>query len=126
MNADDVWAARVAQLRREAERVAHLLQADGAPSVDPAGQLCRRLEQLEAQLAELAALPAGEPTSWQQLEALEGECQAFFGSYLQRAGGLYLTDGPDGIAASLTPDAAEETGRRLLDAANEARQQLRA
>ena len=98
MNAGDVWATRVAQLRREAERVAHLLQADGAPSVDPAGQLCRRLEQLEARLAELAALPAGEPASWQQLEALEGECQAFFGSYLQLAGGLYLTNGPDGGA----------------------------
>ena len=32
-------------------------------------------------------------------------------------------DGPDGIAAALTPDAAEETGRRLMDAAIEARQQ---
>ena len=32
-------------------------------------------------------------------------------------------DGPDGIAVALTPDAAEETGRRLLDAAAEARQQ---
>ncbi|HEY0625980.1 MAG TPA: hypothetical protein VGD10_04525 [Allosphingosinicella sp.] len=33
-------------------------------------------------------------------------------------------DGPDGIAAALTPEAAEETGRRLLEAATEARRQL--
>lgn len=32
-------------------------------------------------------------------------------------------DGPDGVAASFTPDAAEETGRRLLGAATEARSQ---
>ncbi len=32
-------------------------------------------------------------------------------------------DGPDGVAVSLTPDAAEETGRRLLAAAEEARRQ---
>ena len=38
-------------------------------------------------------------------------------------GQVYL-DGPDGIAASLTTEAAEETGRRLIDAADEARQQL--
>ena len=35
-------------------------------------------------------------------------------------------DGPDGVAASLTPDAAEETGRRLLKAADAAREQLEA
>ncbi|HEX7853372.1 MAG TPA: hypothetical protein VF503_06715 [Sphingobium sp.] len=40
--------------------------------------------------------------------------------------GLVLLDGPDGIAVALTPDAAEETGRELIRAANEARQQNRA
>ena len=34
-------------------------------------------------------------------------------------------DGPDGIAASFTPDAAEETGRRLMDGASVARDQMR-
>lgn len=37
--------------------------------------------------------------------------------------GLVLLDGPDGIAISLTPEAAEETGQELVRAANEARQQ---
>jgi hypothetical protein len=37
--------------------------------------------------------------------------------------GEVLVDGPDGIAVALTPEAAEETGRRLLDAAREARSQ---
>lgn len=32
-------------------------------------------------------------------------------------------DGPAGVATSLTPEAAEETGRRLLDAASMARSQ---
>lgn len=32
-------------------------------------------------------------------------------------------DGPDGVATSYTPDAAEETGRRLVTAASEARTQ---
>ncbi|MBA3677315.1 MAG: hypothetical protein H0W74_07930 [Sphingosinicella sp.] len=32
-------------------------------------------------------------------------------------------DGPGGVAVSLTPDAAEETGRRLIAAATKARQQ---
>lgn len=32
-------------------------------------------------------------------------------------------DGPDGVATAFTPDAAEETGKRLLNAASEARQQ---
>lgn len=35
-------------------------------------------------------------------------------------------DGPGGIATSFTPDAAEETGRRLMGAASEARTQLSA
>ena len=33
--------------------------------------------------------------------------------------------GPDAVAVSLTPDAAEESARRLAAAAAEARQQLR-
>ena len=33
-------------------------------------------------------------------------------------------DGPDGIAAAFTPDAAEEMARRLLTAAVEARRQI--
>lgn len=32
-------------------------------------------------------------------------------------------DGPDGVAVSLTPEAAEETGRRLIEAAGKARSQ---
>lgn len=38
--------------------------------------------------------------------------------------GEVLVDGPDGIAVALTPTAAEETGRRLIEAAAEARSQL--
>lgn len=37
--------------------------------------------------------------------------------------GEVLMDGPDGVATALTPDAAEETGRRLIAAASVARQQ---
>ena len=37
--------------------------------------------------------------------------------------GQVLVEGPDGVAVSLTPDAAEETGRRLIDAASQARRQ---
>jgi hypothetical protein len=32
--------------------------------------------------------------------------------------------GPDSVALSMTPDAAEETGRRLIRAAGEARDQI--
>ena len=38
--------------------------------------------------------------------------------------GQVLVDGPNGLATSLTPDAAEETARLLIDAASAARQQL--
>ncbi|MBA2934388.1 hypothetical protein HZF05_09785 [Sphingomonas sp. CGMCC 1.13654] len=38
--------------------------------------------------------------------------------------GLVLLDGPDGIAISMTPDAAEETGTSLIAAAREARGQV--
>lgn len=37
--------------------------------------------------------------------------------------GQVLVDGPDGVATALTPDAAEETARRLAQAAAEARAQ---
>jgi hypothetical protein len=36
--------------------------------------------------------------------------------------GKVIVEGPGGVAITLTPEAAEETGRRLLDAASEARQ----
>jgi hypothetical protein len=37
--------------------------------------------------------------------------------------GEVVLRGPDGIAVSMTPEAAEETARRLLKAAKEAREQ---
>ncbi|MDP1026565.1 hypothetical protein Q5H91_05030 [Sphingomonas sp. KR1UV-12] len=37
--------------------------------------------------------------------------------------GLVLLDGPDGVALSMTPDAAEVTGQRLIEAAAAARRQ---
>ncbi|WP_174279277.1 hypothetical protein [Sphingomonas bacterium] len=37
--------------------------------------------------------------------------------------GQVVLDGPDGVTATMTPDAAEETGRRLIAAAAEAREQ---
>jgi hypothetical protein len=37
--------------------------------------------------------------------------------------GIVLLDGPDGIAISMTADAAEETGSSLLEAARVARTQ---
>lgn len=42
----------------------------------------------------------------------------------QAAEGNVLLDGPDGIAISLTPDAAEQTAHALLDAATQARAQV--
>lgn len=45
-------------------------------------------------------------------------------SLVTAEGGEVNVDGPDGLATSFTPDAAEETGRRLVDAASEARAQL--
>ena len=38
--------------------------------------------------------------------------------------GLVVLDGPDGVAVAMHPDPAEETGRRLIDAAQVARDQL--
>lgn len=37
--------------------------------------------------------------------------------------GEVLVDGPNGMTGALTPDAAEETGKRLIDAAGKARLQ---
>lgn len=37
--------------------------------------------------------------------------------------GEVLVDGPGGVAIALTPDAAEETGKRLIASAEEARRQ---
>jgi hypothetical protein len=39
--------------------------------------------------------------------------------------GEVLLDGPDGVAVAMTPEAAEETGRRLIAAAQEAANQPR-
>jgi hypothetical protein len=39
-------------------------------------------------------------------------------------GNVYL-DGPDGVAIAMSPDSAEETGKRLIAAAQEARAQLK-
>ncbi|WP_257557832.1 hypothetical protein [Sphingobium sp. CFD-2] len=38
--------------------------------------------------------------------------------------GQVMLDGPDGVAISMTPDAAEETANELIRAASEARQQI--
>jgi hypothetical protein len=40
--------------------------------------------------------------------------------------GVVLLDGPDGVAISMTPDAAAATARSLLKAAEEASRQLAA
>ncbi|MEP9360550.1 hypothetical protein [Sphingomonas sp. KR3-1] len=40
--------------------------------------------------------------------------------------GVVLLDGPDGVAIAMTPEAAEETGRRLVAAAQEAASQTSA
>lgn len=40
--------------------------------------------------------------------------------------GLVMLDGPDGVAVAMDPDAAEETGKRLIAAATEARGQDKA
>lgn len=38
--------------------------------------------------------------------------------------GEVMLDGPDGVAVSMTPDAAESTAKDLLRAASEARAQI--
>lgn len=40
--------------------------------------------------------------------------------------GQVLLDGPDGTAVAMTPEAAEETGRSLIAAARQAREQQQA
>jgi hypothetical protein len=37
--------------------------------------------------------------------------------------GKVIIDGPDGVAVTMSPDAAEETARRLVHAVGEARRQ---
>ena len=37
--------------------------------------------------------------------------------------GQVLVEGPDGVAVSMTPEAAEETARRMIIAASQARSQ---
>lgn len=37
--------------------------------------------------------------------------------------GIVMLDGPGGVAVTMTPDAAEETGKRLIAAASAARGQ---
>ena len=37
--------------------------------------------------------------------------------------GIVIVEGPDGLAVTLTADAAEETGKRMIRAASEARAQ---
>jgi hypothetical protein len=37
--------------------------------------------------------------------------------------GQVIVEGPNAVAVTLTPDAAEETGRRMISAASEARRQ---
>jgi hypothetical protein len=37
--------------------------------------------------------------------------------------GNVIIDGPDGVAVTMSPDAAEETARRLVEAVGEARLQ---
>ena len=37
--------------------------------------------------------------------------------------GQVIVEGPNAVAVTLTPDAAEETGRRMINAASEARRQ---
>lgn len=45
-------------------------------------------------------------------------------SHVTAEEGEVNVDGPDGVATSFTPDAAEETGHRLVHAATEARGQI--
>jgi hypothetical protein len=37
--------------------------------------------------------------------------------------GVVVLDGPDGVAVSIQPEPAAETGQRLIDAAKKAREQ---
>jgi hypothetical protein len=44
-------------------------------------------------------------------------------SHVAAEGGNIIIDGPDGVAVTMSPDAAEETARRLMAAVEEARHQ---
>ena len=48
------------------------------------------------------------------------QCQA---SQVAAEHGSVIVDGPDGVAITMSPDAAEETARRLMEAVDEARRQ---
>ena len=54
------------------------------------------------------------------MEPLKAQGQA---SQVVADAGNIIIDGPDGVAITMTPDAAEETARRLIAAALEARRQ---
>jgi hypothetical protein len=57
------------------------------------------------------------------LESMEHERLYDEASKVEAEEGEVLVDGPDGVAVSLTPDAAIETSERLLDGALSARGQ---
>ena len=60
----------------------------------------------------MADIPTGRGTSPQpEHEAGEAHAEA----------GIVILDGPDGVAVAMTPEAAAETGRRLIAAAENAR-----
>lgn len=42
-------------------------------------------------------------------------------SHVQNVAGKVMMDGPDGVAVSMTPEAASMTGARLIDNAAEAK-----
>ena len=54
------------------------------------------------------------------MEPLTAQKQA---SQVAAEGGNVIIDGPDGVAITMSPDAAEETAKRLVQAAGEARRQ---
>jgi hypothetical protein len=56
------------------------------------------------------------------MEPLRAEARA---SHVVADAGYIIIDGPNGVAVTMSPDAAEETARRLLVAVGEARRQAR-
>ncbi len=56
------------------------------------------------------------------MEPLTGETQGR-ASQVSAECGKVIVDGPDGVAVTMSPDAAEETARRLMVAVGEARRQ---
>lgn len=56
------------------------------------------------------------------MEPLSAQAQA---SQVVADAGNIIIDGPGGVAVTMSPDAAEETARRLLAAVGEARRQAR-